>query len=392
MLLRLIRWIKGYVDFSANGKFPERFINLTTRNGINVWNLRPVERGLTASMQLYDYRNIRVIASKSKLKMRVTGRHGLPFYISRYRQRAGLLIGGIIGIILIAVLSNFIWYIDAPPTKSLSTSQILSALEENGVKIGTYIDSIDTENTERRLILQNEQIGWISLNITGNVLDVNIEENAPKPDTPDYKTPCNIKAASDGVITDIKASKGETKVLRGSGVVRGDLLVSGIVETKQETIEYVHASAEIMADVIYNKEYTLEKSYDYYSLTGNKTDRYLCRFLCAEFPCSVNFSSFDSGIYRFQREKPYFNDTALPIEFLNEEEMELKKAKAELTPEILERKALAHSMLYEVFEKQDSTLVSRKISVDSKDNICTAKINYVFNENIAQTSDFSVTD
>ena len=257
MLLKVIRWSKGYVDFSASGKFPERFINLTTRNGINVWNLKPTEKGLTATMQVYDYKNIRSIAYKSKLKMRVTGRHGLPFYVQRYRQRVGLLIGAIIGIVLIAVLSKFIWYIDAPPTKSLSTSQILSALEEDNVKVGSYINSIDTENTERRLILKNEQIGWISLNITGSTMSVNIEEKAPKPDTPDFKTPCNIKANNDGVITSIKTSRGETKVMKGSGVVKGDLLVSGIVETKQETIEYVHASAEIMADVIYKKEYTL---------------------------------------------------------------------------------------------------------------------------------------
>lgn len=86
MLLRLIRWSKGYVDFSAYGKFPERFINLTTRNGINVWNLKPVQNGLTATMQVYDYKNIRSIASKSKLRLRVTGRHGLPFYAQRYKQ------------------------------------------------------------------------------------------------------------------------------------------------------------------------------------------------------------------------------------------------------------------------------------------------------------------
>ena len=47
MLLKLIRWSKGYVDFSASGKFPERFINLTTRNGINVWNLKPTEKGFS---------------------------------------------------------------------------------------------------------------------------------------------------------------------------------------------------------------------------------------------------------------------------------------------------------------------------------------------------------
>lgn len=392
MLLKLIRWSKGYVDFSASGKFPERFINLTTRNGINVWNLKPTEKGLTATMQVYDYKNIRSIASKSKLKMRVTGRHGLPFYAQRYRQRVGLLIGAIFGIVLIAVLSKFIWYIDAPPTKSLSTSQILSALEEDNVKVGSYINSIDTENTERRLILKNEQIGWISLNITGSTMSVNIEEKAPKPDTPDFKTPCNIKANNDGVITSIKTSRGETKVMKGSGVVKGDLLVSGIVETKQETIEYVHASAEIMADVIYKKEYTLPKSYDYYSITDNRTDRYMCGFLNLKFPCSISFLSYDDSVFVKNKEKLCFNNTNIPVEFTTQSEIEVSKSSVNMDKAVLDKKLLAQSMLYEVFEKQDSTLVSRKINIKKSNNNFNAEISYIFNENIAQTSELSVTD
>ncbi len=392
MLLKLIRWSRGYVDFSASGKFPERFINLTTRNGINVWNFNPVENGLTASMQVYDYKNIRNIASKSKLKMRVTDRHGLPFYVYRYKDRVGLLIGAVLGIVLIAVLSKFLWYIDAPPTKSLSTSQILSALEEDNVKIGTYINGIDTKNTERKIILQNEQIGWISLNIMGSTLKVNIEEKAPKPDTPDYKTPCNIKATKDGVITNIKTAKGETKVMKGSGVVKGDLLISGIVETKQETIEYVHASAEIMADVIYKKEYTLPTTYNYFSITDNKTDRYRCSFLNIEFPCSLSFSSYDDNICVYKTEKPCFNNSNIPIELITESEIEVDKNRVELDKATLDKKILAQSVLYEVFEKQDSKLISRKIITKTSDNNCKAEISYIFNENIAQTSEFSVTE
>lgn len=392
MLLRLIRWSKGYVDFSASGKFPERFINLTTRNGINVWNLKPVPKGLTASMQVYDYKNIRSIASKSKLKMSVTGRHGLPFYAQKYKQRAGLLIGAAVGAVIIAVLSQFIWYIDAPPTNSLSTSQILSALEENNVKVGSYINSIDTENTERKLILQNDQIGWISLNIMGSTMSVNIEEKAPKPDTPDFKTPCNIKANNDGVITGIKTSKGETKVMKGSGVVKGDLLVSGIVETKQETIEYVHASAEIMADVIYNKEYILPKSYDYYSVTENKSNRYMCGILNFKFPCSLSFRSFDESVFVNRKEKLCFNNTDIPIELITQSEVEVNKSKVSLDKSTLDKKILVQSMLYEVFEKPESTLVSRKINTKTIDNNFSAEISYIFNENIAQTSEFSVTD
>lgn len=392
MLLRLIRWSKGYVDFSASGKFPERFINLTTRNGINVWNLKPVQNGLTATMQVYDYKNIRSIASKSKLRLRVTGRHGLPFYAQRYKQRAGLLIGAVIGIVLIAVLSKFIWYIDAPPTKSLSTSQILSALEEDNVKVGSYINSIDTENTERKLILKNEQIGWISLNIMGSTMSVNIEEKAPKPDTPDFKTPCNIKANNDGVITSIKTARGETKVMKGSGVVKGDLLVSGIVETKQETIEYVHASAEIMADVIYKKEYIIPKSYEYYSLTDNRTDRYMCGILNFYFPCSLSFKSYDDSVFASRKEKLSFNGTNIPIELITQSETEVSRTEVNLDKATLDKKILAQSMLYEVFEKPESRLVSRKITTKTSSDSIIAEISYIFNENIAQTSEFSVTD
>lgn len=392
MLLRLIRWSKGYVDFSAYGKFPERFINLTTRNGINVWNLKPVQNGLTATMQVYDYKNIRSIASKSKLRLRVTGRHGLPFYAQRYKHRAGLLIGAVIGIVLIAVLSKFIWYIDAPPTKSLSTSQILSALEEDNVKVGSYINSIDTENTERKLILKNEQIGWISLNIMGSTMSVNIEEKAPKPDTPDFKTPCNIKANNDGVITSIKSARGETKVMKGSGVVKGDLLVSGIVETKQETIEYVHASAEIMADVIYKKEYTIPQSYAYYSLTDNRTDRYMCGILNFYFPCSLSFKSYDDSVFASRKEKLSFNGTNIPIELITQSETEVSRTEVNLDKATLDKKILAQSMLYEVFEKPESRLVSRKITTKTGSDSIIAEISYIFNENIAQTSELSVTD
>lgn len=49
-------------------------------------------------------------------------------------------------------------------------------------------------------------------------------------------------------------------------------------------------------------------------------------------------------------------------------------------------------MLYEVFEKQDSTLVSRKINIKKRNNNFDAEISYIFNENIAQTSELSVTD
>ena len=73
-------------------------------------------------------------------------------------------------------------------------------------------------------------------------------------------------------------------------------------------------------------------------------------------------------------------------------EIEVSKSCVNIDKAVLDKKLLAQSMLYEVFEKQDSTLVSRKINIKKSNNNFNAEISYIFNENIAQTSELSVTD
>lgn len=392
MLLKLTRWVRGYVDFCAYGKFPERFINLTSKNGIYIWNSKPTETGFSASMFLYDYKNIRTTARKSKLKTKVTKRNGLPFLIRKYNYRIGLLIGSVIGFLLILVLSNFIWSVEVTPTENISESTVIELLEENGVGVGTYKGNIDVQAVERNSILSCDKIGWMSINMTGNCISVKLIEKIPKPETPDEEIPCNIRASADGVITQIKANKGVTKVLKGSGVAKGELLVSGIVESKLETLKYVRASAEVYADV--NSEHVIKipKSTVYNSISENKTDRHICRFICFEFPCTLNFNNYDDYLYQYQRDNLYINQKKLPITIITQTQNEVIKKDETINKKQAEQIALDKAVLYEVFTKPDSVLKSRKIKITEEKNSFTAHVNYCFNENIAQTSEFSVTD
>lgn len=392
MLLKLTRWVRGYVDFCAYGKFPERFINLTSKNGIYIWNSKPTETGFSASMFLYDYKNIRTTARKSKLKTKVTKRNGLPFLIRKYNYRIGLLIGSVIGFLLILVLSNFIWSVEVTPTENISESTVIELLEENGVGVGAYKGNIDVQAVERNSILSCDKIGWMSINMTGNCISVKLIEKIPKPETPDEEIPCNIRASADGVITQIKANKGVTKVLKGSGVAKGELLVSGIVESKLETLKYVRASAEVYADVNSEHEIKIPKSTVYNSISENKIDRHICRFICFEFPCTFNFNTYDDYLYQYQRENIYINQKKLPITIITQTQNEVIKKDETINKKQAEQIALDKAVLYEVFTKPDSVLKSRKIKITEDKNSFTAHVNYCFNENIAQTSEFSVTD
>ena len=40
MLLKLLRWLMGYVVFISNGIFAERFMNLTARSQISLWDVK----------------------------------------------------------------------------------------------------------------------------------------------------------------------------------------------------------------------------------------------------------------------------------------------------------------------------------------------------------------
>ena len=39
LIVLFFRWLFGYYEFTIEGKFPERFLNLASRNGINLWNM-----------------------------------------------------------------------------------------------------------------------------------------------------------------------------------------------------------------------------------------------------------------------------------------------------------------------------------------------------------------
>ena len=158
MLLKLIRFIRGYVDFTVKGKFPERFLNLTARNGINIWNATPNEHGLSATMSVFDYKNIRKIAHKARVVIKTTGKHGAPFILHKYRFRLGLPIGAVIGIIILLVLSNFVWFVNVNGEKTLSDTYIKEVLKENGIDVGVSKNNLNVQSIERNVILNIKEI------------------------------------------------------------------------------------------------------------------------------------------------------------------------------------------------------------------------------------------
>lgn len=392
MLLEIIRFFRGNVDFTASGKFPERFMNITAKNGVNIWNPVPAKNAISASMYLSDYKKIRTLAKKSRVKTKITAKHGMPFIVNRYKARTGLFAGAVFGIILCIFLSNFIWSVKISGTEEISNTYLESLLSDNGISVGVWKNNLDVDQIERNIQRKCGDVRWMSINITGSLVTVEVKETYKKPKLDTSKNPCNVKAVKDGVITRIQAYNGKPVVTKGSGVVNGQVLVSGLDETKQGDMRYLRANAKVFADITEQRTLSIPKKITYSTATDNYVDRKNLKFLWIDFPCNLAFESYENSVSTVHGENLFINDVVLPVGFKIQTDRELVTEDYTISKSSAQEIVKTDCILYEIFAKSESTVVSRNISVKENKSGYNFTADYIFNENIACQVDFDVTE
>ncbi len=245
-LVDVLRYIGGYVAFSAEGGFPERFINLCAQDKIAIWDTRRDGIMLYACCMARDYARLRRVAHRSGVRMRLKRRVGLPFFSRRYRLRPGLIAGVAIYILLLQYLSHYIWVVDVSGNENVPTTDILSAVETFHVAPGQRTSELDVADIQLKSLKQLPDLAWITVNMEGSVAHVQVTERKEPAEDRLPKTPANIKAGSDGIILSMEVYEGDALVKCGDAVAEGMLLVSGVRTTALG--DYLtRANAKIMA-------------------------------------------------------------------------------------------------------------------------------------------------
>ena len=347
MLRQLIRFLRGYVVFTLRGRFPERFVNLSVRRGNPFLYINPKGEEFEGAMLLCDYKNVRPLARRCSVKLRVKKRIGLPFLLLKYRRRKGLLAGFVVFLILSIVMRNFVWSVEIEGVNTLSESALIAELEDNSLYVGAPLFSIDEVTCEHRLMQKNTDIGWMSLNILGTKAQVEIKEKVRKPEIVDYKTPCNIVAGSDGLITEMNTKQGSARIKAGSAVVKGQLLVSGAMVNALEEIDYVHSAARVLAETERKENFFVFCEVSYKSPSAELI-RHRGLFLFMDFP--LDFTSADKeNTVRFETKKVFINNTLLPLGMEKEYITEYKEITARIDEEKARKILETEDMLYRLF-------------------------------------------
>ncbi len=238
---------QGRLEVEATGGQIEQFINLLHRNQIAPRKLRRTEDGtLYFLLPKKDFKRLRSPAFKTATRLHIRKKKGLFMLMRPFRKRWGLVVGLAFFLGLIFYSSCFIWRVEVIGCEETSYTQVAADLEELGLYIGCS-RRIDVGMIEKRYLMGNEKLSWMSINIRGTTAYVEVREKGIHPKVEDLSIPTNIFATRDGVIVSIADYGGTRQVQVGEPVAAGDLLVSGDWTDKYGVRRLSHCIAAVYA-------------------------------------------------------------------------------------------------------------------------------------------------
>ena len=351
MIISIIRYILGYINFRAFGGFSDRFLNICTRDGIPLWNIKNVKGNISASTTINGYLSIRNAVRKSGMKVMVTERKGLIFFLKRNKIRAGLLVGAIIFAGIFFILSQFVWSVSLVGNIDLQEDYLFSAFQKYGVKVGATISSIDDSDIAERVVSEVPELSWAAINRKGNVVVIEVREKTPAPEKYDNSVPTNLIADENGLILSVDVLSGNEEIKPGSAVTKGDLLISGVITFADGREKLVHGDGFVKA-LVTRKEKFKGNDFSVHNLTEEKTRKKLF-FFGIEIPLSV---SVGDGFYCKHKSFIESEKILLPLGIITEYSAEFSEDKIPLNNEINDMLALWNNAFY-VKELLDFSIV-----------------------------------
>ena len=231
----LINLLRGYVELSATGAFPERLLNLCAQNRVQFWKLCWIdETSFTFRIALKDRKRLEELAGRAMCELSERGRRGAAVAAGRIIERRwGFLAGLAVCFVAVNFLSKFLLVIDVAGNETVPTAVILSQLQRVGVRPGAYGPSIPEKEAANAALLGLPELSYLAINIYGTRAEVVVREAEKKPELLDEETPADIVAEVDGIIEDIQAQSGRAMFRDGDIVARGEVLITGDMDLKE---------------------------------------------------------------------------------------------------------------------------------------------------------------
>lgn len=299
LLLRLWNYIHGYVIIVVEGYFLEKFINICIHRQIFLWEVkRQKDSKMVVKMSIRGFRLIRPVARRTRCRVRIMEKKGLPFLMHRYKRRKAFFLGAAIFAALVYLLTSYIWAVEITGNKNVSTQTILHRLEKLGVKPGIWKHTIDRDEIASEMMIRSKDLTWVGVVVKGTKVKVSVAEGVKPPPMIDPNIPCDVVARRDGVIKTVVAKEGQEQVKEGDTVIAGQVLISSTIQSKNTDVapKQVHALGNIYARTWYEGKAPVQLKQEEKRPTGNQKKLYTLRIFSYSiklFHSSIPYENYD---------------------------------------------------------------------------------------------------
>lgn len=381
----LLAYILGYLEIKVEGYFIEKFINNCLKSNIFLWNIKRKRTTIMiCNIGVKDFKNIRKILKQTKCRIKIEKKKGLPFTFNKYRKRKIFALLIFIILIIIAILSNFVWNIQIEGTEKISKDELIQTLKEEGLSIGKFKPGIETREIINKVRLDRDDIAWIGIEITGTNAIVKVVEAEEKPEIVDEDEYCNIVATKDGVVTKIMAQNGTPLVKNGDLIKKGTVLIGGWLEGKYTGTRYVHSNGQVEAKVWYTQKERVYLKETKKEDTGEAQNKY-----------SVNINNFiinfNKRVSKFEnydtieeaKKIKLFSNFYLPIELVKTTYKEYKVV--EIAHTLEEAKTIGIERAKDKLNAQienTNNITDEQVNIKEETNFVDVEVVYEVKENI----------
>ena len=223
--------ISGQVELEYLSPEPEDFLNRASSMGLRPVRPRRID-GLTLGFLLPETQLplAREAARACHGQLRVLSRRGGSRLRRLLRRRLSLLLSLILALGTVWGSSLFLWDFRVQGCEKLTAGQVLRALSDCGVDQGCFWPGVNIDLLRSRMLLQLPELQWMTLRCSGSRAVVLVVERQETPALP-VSGRVDLVAKKPGQISSLSVLRGQEQVSPGQMVLKGDLLVSGLVES-----------------------------------------------------------------------------------------------------------------------------------------------------------------
>ena len=274
--------------------------------------------------------------------------------------------GALFFILSVALSSFFVWDINVDGNNKITEKEVIEYLDAYGFRLGAFIPRIDKTDICRRIMLENKDISFISINMKGTVANVEMHERESDEGKISTSEPSNLISKYDAQIERLEVVGGVAQVKYLQSVKKNDILVSGIIDSNAIGYRLVRARGKVFGRVSLVYESNIPLEYTEKIPTSEKTEKKSVKIFSKVFNLfknnDIRYEKYDTIV---NEERLYlFGSVKLPISVITEKYTEYE----EITRTLSENEAYKLA-LKEIKEKSESELENAEIL--SRDTVMT---------------------